>query len=336
MLNEICFMRDDRGRAHGLADFATALATAAESDLIATMPQRLVTMHAERFAVTNRDVPLRLPTCSIRASVSGFVLSRFALPRFSLPRFALMATIAFMLGAALPDRAAATGTDPAADPQIDPAPCVAAAASDADKIIAICGALIDNEKTAKADRIKALIARAGAYDRKDQTDRAIADYDTTLRLDPTLADIFNIRGELWRKKGDRPHALADFGAAIKLNPDHPTARGNYKSLAQELERLGALMAVHNKPSFNCATARRAVEKAICGNPELANLDREINAVYTRVVRETASDSPRAGRAMQRQQDEFIARRNASFGRPDYDLHNAMKERLQHLLGVESY
>ena len=106
--------------------------------------------------------------------------------------------------------------------QVDPAPCVAAAAAnDADKIIAVCGALIDNDKTLRADRIKALIARAGAYDRKDLIDRAIGDYDTALRLDPTLSDIFNARGELWRKKGDRPHALHDFAAAIKLNPDHP-------------------------------------------------------------------------------------------------------------------
>ena len=98
------------------------------------------------------------------------------------------------------------------------------------------------------------------------TDRAIDDYDTALQLDPTLADVFNARGELWRKSGDRPKALADFGAAIKLNPDHAAARANYKSLAQELERLGALIAVAGKPSFNCKTARRAVEKAICANP----------------------------------------------------------------------
>ena len=125
--------------------------------------------------------------------------------------------------------------------RIDPAPCLAAsAANEDDKTIDACGALIDNEKTARADRIKALIARGGAYARKDMVDRAIDDYDSVLRLDPTLADIFNARGELWRKKGDRPKALADFGAAIKLNPDHPSARGNYKSLAQELERLGAL------------------------------------------------------------------------------------------------
>jgi tetratricopeptide (TPR) repeat protein len=228
----------------------------------------------------------------------------------------------------------ATGNEPATDPQVDPAPCVAAAASsDDDRIIAVCGALIDGEKTAKADRVKALTARAGAYDRRDMIDRAIDDYSTVLRLDPTLADIHNARGELWRKKGDRPKALQDFGAAIRLNPDHAAAKSNYKSLAQELERLGALLAVNNKPSFNCAAARRAVEKAICANPELANLDREINAVNTRVVGDAARDNPRAGRAMQHEQDDFIARRAASFGKPDYDLQKAMRERLDRLLAI---
>jgi tetratricopeptide (TPR) repeat protein len=247
-----------------------------------------------------------------------------------------MAAVALLL-AALPCVAFATGTEPPTDPQADPAPCVAAAAAgDADKVIAICGALIDNQKTRRADRIKALIARAVAWERKEMIDRAIGDYDTVLGLDPTLADVFNIRGELWRRKGDRPKALADFGAAIKLNPDHPAARSNYKSLAQELERLGALMAVYNKPSFNCATARRPVQKAICANPELANLDREINAVNTKVVREATSGSPRAGRALQREQDEFIARRDGAFGRPDYDLQKAMRERLDHLLAVQRY
>src|SRR5260221_582084 len=55
---------------------------------------------------------------------------------------------------------AATGTEPATVPPIDPAPCFAAAeAHDDDKVIAICGPLIDGEKTSRADRIKALIAR---------------------------------------------------------------------------------------------------------------------------------------------------------------------------------
>lgn len=247
------------------------------------------------------------------------------------------AAVALLLCAAQPRIVFATADESAADLQADPAPCLAAtAAGDADRIITDCGALIGNKKTLRADLIKALISRAGAYDRNDQIDRAIGDYDTVLRLDPTLADIFNSRGELWRRKGNRPRALADFAAAIKLNPDHPAARANHRSLARELERLGALMAVYNKPSFNCATARRAVEKAICANPELANLDREINAVNARLVREATSDSSRAGRAMQREQEDFIARRNAAFGRPDYDLQKAMRERLDHLLAVEQY
>jgi tetratricopeptide (TPR) repeat protein len=251
-----------------------------------------------------------------------------------VPKSAVAALCAALMQGAIIQVALATGAERTADPQVDPEPCVAAAASgDDDKIIAVCGALSDGEKTAKADRVKALIARAGAYDRKDMIDRAIDDYSTVLRLDPTLADIHNSRGELWRKKGDRPKALLDFGAAIKLNPDHAAAKSNYKSLAQELERLGALLAVNNKPSFNCAVARRAVEKAICANPELANLDRQINAVNTRVVSDAARDNPRAGRAMQREQDDFIARRAASFGKPDYDLQKAMRERLDHLLAV---
>jgi hypothetical protein len=90
--------------------------------------------------------------------------------------------VAFVLSVAPLHGALATGTGSSTDLQADPAPCVAAAAAnDADRIVAICGALIDNSKTAKTDRIKALIARAGAFDRKDMIDSAISDYDAALR-----------------------------------------------------------------------------------------------------------------------------------------------------------
>jgi uncharacterized protein len=117
-----------------------------------------------------------------------------------------------------------------------------------------------------------------------------------------------------------------------LIPDHAAAKSNYRSLALELERIGAQMAVDNRPSFDCASARRAVEKAICANPDLANLDRQIGVASARAVRDAGSDNA-AGRALQREQDEFIARRNAGFGRADYDLRKAMKQRLEHLLAI---
>jgi DNA-binding transcriptional LysR family regulator len=50
-------------------DFASGLASVAETDLIATMPRRFVAMHAARFAVVSREVPLRLRAFSITAAV---------------------------------------------------------------------------------------------------------------------------------------------------------------------------------------------------------------------------------------------------------------------------
>ncbi|MDH2352814.1 hypothetical protein QCM80_19440 [Bradyrhizobium sp. SSUT112] len=230
---------------------------------------------------------------------------------------------------------AATGGEPVAVPQVDVAPCLAAAAADdIDKAATACAAVIDNEKTAKEDMIKALIARGGLYARHDQVDRAIADDSRALQLDPTLADLFNARGELWLRKGDKPKAVQDFGSALKIDPNHAKAKVNHKAMAREIERIGAQMAVAGKPSFNCKGARRPVEKAICANRELADLDREVFAANARVVREARNAGE--AKALQREQDDFIARRNAGFGRPGYDLKKAMQERLLRLNGVDGY
>ncbi|MBR0983792.1 tetratricopeptide repeat protein [Bradyrhizobium liaoningense] len=238
---------------------------------------------------------------------------------------------ALSLGAAQ----AATGGEPAAVIQVDVASCLAAtAADDMDKVATACAGVIDNEKTAKADLIKALIARAAFYARHDQVDRAIADDSRALSLDPGLADIWNARGELWLRKGDKPKAVQDFGAALKIDPNHEKAKANHKAMAREIERIGAQMAVAGKPSFNCRRAARAVEKAICGNRELADLDRELFASNARVIREARN--PAEAKNLQREQDEFIARRNAGYGRAGYDLKKAMQERLQRLNGVDGY
>ena len=132
------------------------------------------------------------------------------------------------------------------------------------------------------------------------------------------------RGAAWRKKRDRGRALQDYAEAVRLDPSDNTAAANHRDVAQEVERLGSLTYQKNLPSFNCATAKRQVEKAICASPDLANLDREVSAVNARVIQRAATD-PKAS-ALRREQDEFLAQRSAAFGRSDFDLLKAMRER----------
>lgn len=229
---------------------------------------------------------------------------------------------------------AATSGEPAATEQVDVGPCLAAVTvDDDDKVDASCPGVIDSEKAAKADRLKALIARGDHYVRRAMIDRAIADYSQALLLDPS-ADIYNARGELWLRKYERPKAVQDFGAALRLNPNHEKAKANHKALAQELERIGARMAIAGKPSFNCARARRPVEKAICASPDLAELDSDVQGSYVRAFREARK--PRDKKLIQREQDAYIARRNAEFGRPGYDLKKAMLDRLREINGVDGH
>jgi hypothetical protein len=42
------------------------------------------------------------------------------------------------------------------------------------------------------------------------------------------------------------------------------------------------------------------------------------------------------RKLQREQEAFIARRNAEFGRPGYDLRQVMKARLREIVGADGY
>jgi hypothetical protein len=60
------------------------------------------------------------------------------------------------------------------------------------------------------------------------------------------------------------------------------------------------------PSFNCAKARSTSEKLICGDEELARLDRELGALHQR-ARQAAPD----GRAFQKSSDAAWQQREAT-------------------------
>ena len=60
--------------------------------------------------------------------------------------------------------------------------------------------------------------RGVAWRDKDDFDRAIADYTEAIRLDPKESDNYNGRGLVWRDKGDFERAITDFTETVRLSP----------------------------------------------------------------------------------------------------------------------
>ena len=69
-------------------------------------------------------------------------------------------------------------------------------------------------------------ARSKAYFRRGDYDRAIADLNTLLQLEPNRAEAYHNRGAAYGAKGDLDRAIADFDRAIQLNPRLKSAHYN--------------------------------------------------------------------------------------------------------------
>jgi tetratricopeptide (TPR) repeat protein len=67
------------------------------------------------------------------------------------------------------------------------------------------------------------------HDKGDQ-DKAIADFNKAIQLNPNDAVAYSNRGLAWNKKGDQDKAIADFNKAIQLNPNFSIAY-NYRGIA---------------------------------------------------------------------------------------------------------
>lgn len=68
--------------------------------------------------------------------------------------------------------------------------------------------------------------RGSLYNDKGEYDRAIADFDRALALDPNYYLAYGNRGVANQKKGDFHGAIADFNKTIELNPGDAVAHGN--------------------------------------------------------------------------------------------------------------
>jgi len=89
-----------------------------------------------------------------------------------------------------------------------------------------CTVLINSGALSPQGLAVAHNTRGNAYSRKQEYDRAIRDYDDSIRLDPSYSKAFNDRGVAYQKKVELDRALADFDEAIRLTPSYAIAFAN--------------------------------------------------------------------------------------------------------------
>src|SRR6185437_15416602 len=97
---------------------------------------------------------------------------------------------------------------------------------DPDLKIGGCTAIIQSGQETNENLAAAFYDRGGAYDDKDQVDRAIQDYSQAIQLRPDYAHALRNRGRDYGRTGDYGRAIADFDHAIQADPSYVDAYEN--------------------------------------------------------------------------------------------------------------
>lgn len=71
-----------------------------------------------------------------------------------------------------------------------------------------------------AQGAKELYDKAEEYINKGMYDQAIVEITKAIQIDPTIAEFYTLRGNLYRNKNDVEHAIPDYSKSIELNPNN--------------------------------------------------------------------------------------------------------------------
>jgi tetratricopeptide (TPR) repeat protein len=130
-----------------------------------------------------------------------------------------------------------------------------------DETITGCDAVIASGRMKGDDLAAAYGARGYAYNRKGMYDRALADHNTAIEMNPREAMAFNNRGWTYNNMKQYQRALQDFEEALRLRPGMPEAynnrgvsyngMGQYDRAIQEYDE-----AIRLRPGYPVATRNR--------------------------------------------------------------------------------
>jgi tetratricopeptide (TPR) repeat protein len=82
-------------------------------------------------------------------------------------------------------------------------------------------------------RAEKYVESGGEHYDKGDDDRAIADCDQAIRLNPKSAHTYAMRGHSYKKKGDYDRAIADFDRALAIDPNDPSFAARKRYAEQE-------------------------------------------------------------------------------------------------------
>lgn len=89
-----------------------------------------------------------------------------------------------------------------------------------------CTAIIRSDRTSSKDKAVAYNNRGNVLRDRGDLDRAIADFNAAIRLEPKSADAYIDRGIARYRRGDLDRAIADYDQAILLDPDDAYAHND--------------------------------------------------------------------------------------------------------------
>jgi lipoprotein NlpI len=144
-------------------------------------------------------------------------------------------------------------------------PQCGAIASDPAVAVEACTRLIEFGSLERPDLAKAYYTRGTEWAGQGNNDRAIADFDLALELDPKFSPAFYNRALSWSSKGESDRAIADYNTVIKLSPRDAngylgraaewTAKGDYKRSVADYDEALRINAQSASPYFGRGRAR---------------------------------------------------------------------------------
>jgi tetratricopeptide (TPR) repeat protein len=86
-------------------------------------------------------------------------------------------------------------------------------------------------------------------------DRAIADFNEAIRLDPNTAPAYRNRGDAYRNKGDKDRAIHDYNQAIGLDPNDAFAFCNRGRVKRNINDMSGDADIANARQLNASVCR---------------------------------------------------------------------------------